>query len=95
MSQYNIFSMHLSLSRWQFGSDDWLEGLRVGEASSLMLMSGKQHVAQWHQKWVVSLHQINPTKITRTPGHFAKSKLVEMHLKGDIFAPMVISAPSD
>ena len=86
-----------SLSRWQFGSDDWLEGLRVGgKPPRWMLMSGKQHVAQWHP-------EVGRFSFTKSilPRLRETGTLREIEIggdapwKGDIFAPMVISAPSD
>ena len=42
-------SSFASLSRWQFGTDGWLDGLRVGgKPPRWMLMQGKQQMAQWH-----------------------------------------------
>ena len=38
-----------SLSRWQFGTDAWMEGLHVGgKPPRWMLMKDKQQMAQWH-----------------------------------------------
>ena len=86
-----------SLSRWQFGSDDWLEGLHVGgKPPRWMLMNGKQHVAQWHP-------EVGRFSFTKSilPKLRETGTLREIEIggdapwKGDIFAPMVISAPSD
>ena len=59
-------------------------------------MSGKQHVAQWHPEAGRFLSPNQSCQDYEKPGHFAKSKLVAMHLGKVTFSqPMVISAPSD
>ena len=86
-----------SLSRWQFGTDAWLQGLRVGDKPPRwMLMDGKQHVAQWHP----DAGRFSFTK-SILPRLRETGTLREIEIggdapwKGDIFAAMVISAPSD
>ena len=86
-----------SLSRWQFGTDAWLQGLRVGgKPPRWMLMDGKQHVAQWHP----DAGRFSFTK-SILPRLRETGTLREIEIggdapwKGDIFASMVISAPTD
>ena len=90
-------SSFASLSRWQFGTDAWLDGLRVGgKPPRWMLMQGKQQVAQWHpdsgrfsftKSILEKLRETGTLREVEIGGNDA--------WKGDIFAPMVISAPSD
>ena len=90
-------SSFASLSRWQFGTDAWLDGLRVGgKPPRWMLMQGKQQMAQWHPdsgRFSFTKSMLEKLRETET--------LREVEIggsdawKGDIFAPMVISAPSD
>ena len=86
-----------SLSRWQFGTDAWMEGLHVGgKPPRWMLLKDKQHVAQWHpnsgrfsftKSILPILHETNTLREIEIGG--------DAPWKGDIFPAMVISAPSD
>tara|TARA_B100000700_G_C14749589_1_gene716893 strand:- start:55 stop:765 length:711 start_codon:yes stop_codon:yes gene_type:complete len=86
-----------SLSRWQFGTDAWLEGLRVGgKPPRWMLMKDKQQMAQWHP----DSGRFSFTK-SILPVLRETETLREVEIggdapwKGDIFPAMVISAPDD
>ncbi len=86
-----------SLSRWQFGTDAWLEGLHVGgKPPRWMLMQGKQQMAQWHP----DSGRFSFTK-TLLPKLRETGTLREVHIggtekwRGDIFPQMVEQAPAD
>ena len=86
-----------SLSRWQFGTDAWMDGLRVGgKPPRWMLMKDKQQMAQWHPdsgRFSFTKSILPFLRETRT--------LREVEIggdtpwKGDIFPAMVESAPPD
>ena len=86
-----------SLSRWQYGTDAWMEGLRVGgKPPRWMLLKDKQQMAQWHPdsgRFSFTKSILPTLRETRT--------LREIEIggdepwKGDIFPHMVISSPED
>jgi archaeosine synthase alpha-subunit len=86
-----------SLSRWQFGTDAWMEGLRVGgKPPRWMLMKDKQQMAQWHPDSgrFSFTKSILPT--LRETGTLREVEIGgDSPWKGDIFPAMVLSAPSD
>ncbi len=86
-----------SLSRWQFGTDAWLDGLRVGgKPPRWMLMDGKQQMAQWHPDAGRFSFTKSILEKLRETGTLREIEIGGSDAwKGDIFAPMVISAPRD
>ena len=86
-----------SLSRWQFGTDAWLDGIRVGgKPPRWMLMKGKQHVAQWHPDSGRFSFTKSILPILRETQTLREVEIGgDSPWKGDIFPGMVISAPDD
>ncbi len=86
-----------ALSNWQFGSNTWLEKLRVGgKPPRWLLLKGNQQMAQWHP----TTGRFSFTK-AMLPKLREKRTLREVEIngkepwKGDIFHGMVHSAPQD
>ncbi len=86
-----------SISRWQFGTDAWLEGLRVGgKPPRWMLMDGKQQMAQWHPDSGRFSFTKSILPILRKTQTLREVEIGgDAPWKGDIFPAMVISAPDD
>ena len=86
-----------SLSRWQFGTDAWLEGLRVGgKPPRWMLMKDKQQMAQWHPDSGRFSFTKSILPILRETKTLREVEIGgDAPWKGDIFPAMVISAPDD
>ncbi|MEE2759242.1 MAG: DUF5591 domain-containing protein [Candidatus Thermoplasmatota archaeon] len=86
-----------SISRWQFGTDAWLEGLRVGgKPPRWMLMDGKQQMAQWHPDSGRFSFKKSILPILRKTQTLREVEIGgDAPWKGDIFPAMVISAPDD
>ncbi|MDP6906849.1 MAG: DUF5591 domain-containing protein [Candidatus Thalassarchaeaceae archaeon] len=92
-----LFHQFSSLSNWQFGTDNWLEGLRVGgKPPRWLLLKDKQQMAQWHpdtgrfsftKAMLPRLLETNTLRIVEIGG--------DTPWKGDIFNHMVLSSPSD
>jgi len=86
-----------SLSRWQFGTDTWMEGLHVGgKPPRWMLLKDKQQMAQWHPDSgrFSFTKSILPT--LRETGTLREVEIGgDAPWKGDIFPGMVKSAPDD
>ena len=86
-----------SLSRWQFGTDKWIDGLRVGgKPPRWMLMKGKQQMAQWHPDAGRFSFTKSMLPILQETGTLREVVIGgDTPWKGDIFAHMVVSAPVD
>lgn len=86
-----------ALSNWQFGINDWLQGLHVGgKPPRWLLLREKQQMAQWHP----SAGRFSFTKAILPTLRDSKT-LREIEIggtepwKGDIFHGMVKSSPLD
>ena len=86
-----------SLSRWQFGTDAWMDGLHVGgKPPRWMLMNGKQQMAQWHP--TTGRFSFTKAMLPRLRETGTLREIViggDAPWKGDIFPHMVNSAPDD
>ena len=93
------FLMHsfASLSRWQYGTDAWMEGLRVGgKPPRWMLMKDKQQMAQWHPDSGRFSFTKSILPILRETGTLREVEIGgDSPWKGDIFPTMVVKAPND
>ena len=93
------FLMHsfASLSRWQYGTDAWMEGLRVGgKPPRWMLMKDKQQMAQWHPDAGRFSFTKSILPILRETGTLREVEIGgDSPWKGDIFPTMVVKAPND
>ena len=86
-----------ALSMWQFGTDEWLQGLHVGgKPPRWLLLEGKQQMAQWHpdsgrfsftKSLLPKLHSTGTLPVVEIGG--------DTPWKGDIFSGMIMSAPTD
>ena len=86
-----------SLSRWQFGTDAWMDGLRVGgKPPRWMLMKDKQQMAQWHPDTGRFSFTKSLLPILRETCTLREVEIGgDTPWKGDIFSAMVKSAPTD
>ena len=93
------FLMHSfrSLSRWQFGTDAWMDGLRVGgKPPRWMLLKDKQQMAQWHPDSGRFSFTKSMLPILRETGTLREVEIGgNSQWRGDIFPGMVVNAPSD
>jgi archaeosine synthase len=93
------FLMHsfASLSRWQYGTDAWMDGLRVGgKPPRWMLLKGKQQMAQWHPDSGRFSFTKSILPILRETGTLREVEIGgDAPWKGDIFPAMVVKAPND
>ena len=93
------FLMHSfrSLSRWQFGTDAWMDGLRVGgKPPRWMLLKDKQQMAQWHPDSGRFSFTKSMLPILRETGTLREVEIGgDSQWRGDIFPGMVLNAPSD
>ena len=86
-----------SLSRWQFGTDAWMDDLRVGgKPPRWMLMKDKQQMAQWHPDAGRFSFTKSILSTLRETGTLREVEIGgDLPWKGDIFPTMVVSAPDD
>ena len=86
-----------SLSRWQFGTDAWMDGLRVGgKPPRWMLLKDKQQMAQWHPDSGRFSFTKSMLPILRDTGTLREVEIsIDSQWRGDIFPGMVVNAPND
>lgn len=87
-----------SVSRWLYGTDAWIAGLRMGgRPPRWLILEGKQQMAQWHPS--VGRIAFSKSLLPRLAEHDVlrrielKSEVTSW--RGDIFRAMVESAPND
>jgi len=86
-----------ALSRWQYGTDAWLEGLHVGgKPPRWLLLKNKAQMAQWHPdsgRFSFTKALLPTLRETATLREIVITGTDKW--RGDIFPAMVESAPAD
>jgi len=94
ISEKHLLALQMaSTSRWLFGTDEWMSGLRIGgRPPRWLILEGKQQMAQWHPHSgrfafaKAALPRLNETETLRTATIGGDAPW-----KGDIFQQMVVS----